>query len=172
MTSILKVTEIQDPTNSNKALEIDSTGRILTPARPAFSCRPSSGIARTSTGWQTVDFDTVDFDIGSNLHADGYYVCPVDGIYHFDYSARFDSIGSGFLIIALASETSGTPSSSGALFLSTYVIDGDPPTDYQSMTTSTTIKLEAGDNVTPYYYTSDTSYTIQSHSSFSGFLVG
>ena len=28
MTSILKVSEIQDPTNSNTALEIDSSGRV------------------------------------------------------------------------------------------------------------------------------------------------
>ena len=43
MTSILKVTEIQDPTNSNKALEIDNSGhveisnRIEWPDRPAFT---------------------------------------------------------------------------------------------------------------------------------------
>ena len=29
MTSILKVTEIQDPTNSNSALTIDTSGRVL-----------------------------------------------------------------------------------------------------------------------------------------------
>lgn len=172
MTSILKVTEIQDPTNSNKALEIDTSGRILTPARPAFSCRPTSAIARTTTGWQTVDFDTVDFDIGSNLHADGYYVCPVEGIYQFNFRIRFDSIGTGFLIMALAPELSGTPSSSGPLYLSTYVIDGTPPSNYQSLMTSTTFKFDAGDTVVPRYYTSDTSYTISTASSFSGFLVG
>ena len=34
MTSILKVSEIQDPANNNSALTIDSTGRVKTPARP------------------------------------------------------------------------------------------------------------------------------------------
>ena len=34
MTSILKVTEIQDPTNSNSALTIDSDGRVSTPVKP------------------------------------------------------------------------------------------------------------------------------------------
>ena len=34
MTSILKVTEIQDPTNSNTALTIDSSGRVSTPVKP------------------------------------------------------------------------------------------------------------------------------------------
>ena len=171
MASELGVQTIQH-TNGTDAMTIDSSGRVNTPARPAFSCRPTSAIARTSTGWNTLDFDTVDFDIGSNLHADGYFVCPVDGIYHFDYRVRFDSIGSGFLIIALASATSGVPSSTDSVYNNSYVIDGDPPTDYQSMMTSTTLKLEAGDNVSPYYYTTDTSYTIQATSSFSGFLVG
>ncbi len=33
MTSILKVSEIQDPTNSNSALTIDSSGRVIMPKR-------------------------------------------------------------------------------------------------------------------------------------------
>ena len=36
MASILKVNTIQDATNSNTAMTIDSSGRVLTPARPSF----------------------------------------------------------------------------------------------------------------------------------------
>ena len=36
MASILKVNTIQDATNSNTAMTIDTSGRILTPARPSF----------------------------------------------------------------------------------------------------------------------------------------
>ena len=36
MASILKVNTIQDATNSTTAMTIDSSGRILTPARPSF----------------------------------------------------------------------------------------------------------------------------------------
>ena len=36
MASILKVNTIQDATNSKTALSIDSSGRVLTPARPSF----------------------------------------------------------------------------------------------------------------------------------------
>ena len=36
MSSILKVSEIQDPTNGNSALTVDSTGRVLTPAKGTF----------------------------------------------------------------------------------------------------------------------------------------
>ena len=57
MTSILKVSEIQDPTNGNTALTIDSSGRILTPNRPMVSYRSANNNYTSSekrtkmTGW-------------------------------------------------------------------------------------------------------------------------
>ena len=51
MTSILKVTEIQDPTNSNTALTIDSAGRVSTPVKPfAFDVIPSLTIQKEHSG--------------------------------------------------------------------------------------------------------------------------
>ena len=42
MASILKVNTIQDATNSNTALSIDSSGVVTTPTRPVFRVKPSS----------------------------------------------------------------------------------------------------------------------------------
>ena len=39
MASILKVNTIQDATNSNTAISVDSSGRVTTPSRPAFSVK-------------------------------------------------------------------------------------------------------------------------------------
>ena len=50
MASILKVNTIQDATNSNTAMTIDSTGRILTPARPSFRAQPTSEITNQTSG--------------------------------------------------------------------------------------------------------------------------
>lgn len=174
MTSILKVSEVQDPTNSNSALTVDSTGRILTPARPAFSCRPNGAISYSASGWKTTVFTTVDFDIGSNLNAGGYFVCPVTGIYQFNLHMRFDSVGTSYVIICLASELSGTstPTSNANLYFNSYVINGSPNSTYDSLSTSLTISMTAGDNVMPWHYSADTSYTVATASSFSGFLVG
>ena len=172
MTSILKVSEIQDPTNSNTALSIDTSGRILTPARPSFLCRPTSTLSQTTSGWRTLDFATVDHDIGSNLHADGYFVAPVDGVYHFDFGTRLDGINSGFTIIALAHNNTGTSPSDSALYRSTYHIIGSPSSNYHSLNTSTTIQLSANDTVVTWVYSTDTSWSVHAQSSFSGFLVG
>ena len=172
MTSILKVDNIQNASGTS-ALEIDSSGRVLQPKKPSFLCRPSAGMSQTTAGWRTVDFATVEHDIGSNLHTDGYFVAPVDGVYHFDYNARLDAVGSGFVIIALDHNNTGTsPSGTSALYLSTYFLVGSPNSSYDSLTTSTTIELDANDKVVPWVYANDTSWTIQTASSFSGFLVG
>ena len=58
MASILKVNTIQDATNSNTAMSIDSTGRILTPARPSFRAK-RSGSATTVSSGNDIIFDDV-----------------------------------------------------------------------------------------------------------------
>jgi hypothetical protein len=158
--------------NSITGLTIDSAGRVFQPKKPSFLCRPSAAMSQTTAGWRTLDFATVDHDIGSNLHADGYFVAPVDGVYHFDYNARLDNVGSGFIIIALALNNTGTAPLGSALYSSTYVINGAPNSSYDSLITATTIELDANDKVVPWAYSADTSWSISTSSSFSGFLIG
>ena len=175
-TTELDLATIKDGSGTNTAMTIDSTGRILTPARPAFSCRPNGSInvAENPSGWKTTVFGIVDFDIGNNLNAGGYFVCPVTGIYQFNLHMRLDSVGSGITIICLGSEISGTstPTTNANLYYNSYVINGAPNSTYDSLATSVTISMTAGDTVMPWHYSSDTSYTVQVASSFSGFLVG
>ncbi len=174
MASILNVDKIRRATGSTDALVIDSSDRITTPTRPAFSCRPNGAISYSASGWKTTVFTTVDFDIGSNLNAGGYFVCPVTGIYQFNLHMRFDSVGSGYIVICLGSETSGTstPTTNANLYYNSYVINGSPNSTFDSLATSLTIQLTAGTNVMPWHISSDTSYTVAVASNFSGFLVG
>ena len=98
MTSILKVTEIQDPTNSNTALTIDSSGDV-TPGQkllydtnqPMFSVRGRenastiSGLALSNTSDESSttyisSWDVTEVDRG-NLLSNGRLVAPVNGIY-------------------------------------------------------------------------------------------
>lgn len=83
MTSILKVSEIQDPTNSNTALTIDSSGRILTPARPAFLACSSSGTHTTNVG-AVLDYNSVKINQGNHYNSSTYtFTAPVAGLYNF-----------------------------------------------------------------------------------------
>lgn len=80
MTSILKVSEIQDPTNSNTALTIDSAGRVLMPQLVAFSAEWRSG---SPAGGYLQDW-TVRSNQGSAFNATtGRFVAPVNGTYVF-----------------------------------------------------------------------------------------
>ena len=66
MASILKVNTIQDATNSNTAMTIDSSGRILTPARPAFSAYLTAQVSYGSANaYQLVTWNATHFNIGS-----------------------------------------------------------------------------------------------------------
>ena len=67
MTSILKVTEIQDPTNGNTALEIDSSGVVTQPTKPMFDVRGVAGQGLNSAPFPKGFFNNEKFDIG------GYY---------------------------------------------------------------------------------------------------
>ncbi len=85
MASILNVDQIGHSTSGTTALEIDSSGRVTTPARPAFR------VHGTSTTWTNFVSNTklslltsVDYNIGNYYNTtDHEFVAPIDGLYHF-----------------------------------------------------------------------------------------
>ena len=81
-------------TNDTSAMTIDSTGRVLTPARPAFRARLTTGSGGGSTG--TLVFNTEDFDIGGNYDtSNGRFTAPVAGVYWICFSALSAGDSSG-----------------------------------------------------------------------------
>tara|TARA_R100000654_G_scaffold4273_1_gene12731 strand:+ start:919 stop:1440 length:522 start_codon:yes stop_codon:yes gene_type:complete len=92
MTSILKVTEIQDPTNSNSALSIDSSGRILFPQLPCAcvsltTANSQDGSNPYTTTGADILFDVVTINQGSVYNAsNGRFTAPIAGIYEFSYN--------------------------------------------------------------------------------------
>ena len=172
MASILNVDQIGHSTTSTTALEIDSSGRVTTPARPAFMVKWSSTQAATATGWNRLNFDDEVFDIGGNVSS-AAFTTPVAGVYQFNLSQRFDSIGSGYIVLALMDNASASEVLSD-LHRASYRIEGPPANLYQSLQSSVTIELPANSVVAPWYYISlDTSYSLNTEGGhFSGFLVG
>ena len=80
MASTLKVNTIQH-SGGTTALTMDSTGRILTPARPAFRAQKTS--SQTATGNnQLVTWDTVGINTGNHF-ANNVFTAPIAGLYTF-----------------------------------------------------------------------------------------
>ena len=171
MASIIGVQELQH-TNGTSAMTIDSSGRVLTPARPSFMVRWSSTQAATGVGWNRLNFDDEVFDIGGNVTS-AVFTTPVAGVYQFNLSQRFDLVGSGYIVLALMNNAS-SPESASDIQRASYRIEGPPSNLYQSLHSSVTIQLPANYVVAPWYYNSlDTSYNLSVEGGhFSGFLVG
>jgi hypothetical protein len=85
MTSILKVSEIQDPTNSNSALTIDSSGRVTHPQIPFVNVSfggGGSGSYQSHSAGAVVAFNTA-YDGDASLYNTSTYkfTCPIAGLY-------------------------------------------------------------------------------------------
>ena len=178
MTSILKVTEIQDPTNSNTALTIDSTGRILTPTRPAFSVTQieASGIA-AQTGQYT--FNTVDTNVGSCWStSNNRFEVPIDGVYHFAFSglgcdssaSAIASAGSCHVVIQKSTDSGSNWSELTMAY--GYVASSF---HHPNVSCAVTATLNSGDYVRVFLavsYIYSSTAADQYNPTFSGFLVG
>jgi len=91
--STLKVDTIQH-SGGTTAQTIDSTGRILTPARPAFCAkRINSGGGTGLSGHITLD--TVVFNVGNCWDGTNKFQAPVAGIYLFTFTAFSSGDSSG-----------------------------------------------------------------------------
>ena len=97
MASELHVDAIKH-SGGTSAMTIDSTGRVTTPARPAFMARRTS---LQSAG--VIIFDTAMVNIGSHYNTStGVFTAPVAGLYSFSPVVLSDMDGSNqFFITAI-----------------------------------------------------------------------
>ena len=104
MTSILKVTEIQDPTNSNSALTINSDGYVIAAKKPYvladMSQTAGTNAYVTVSGDDAIPFGTVVEGDSSLLNTSTYkFQCPVDGIYALAYCTHSNATGSSHYVM-------------------------------------------------------------------------
>ena len=162
-TTELDLATIKDATGTNTALSIDSTGRILTPARPAFR------VHGTSTTWTALTSNTkislltsVDYNIGSYYNTTGYeFLAPVDGLYHFFgrlYVNNSDTASDFFISI-----------DDGSFDSSLYFFASENTTLDQSATFSEVIQLTANQTVS---IKGNSGTYFPNYSGFGGYLVG
>ena len=172
----LDLATIKDSSGTNTAMTIDSTGRILTPARPAFFVAQDSSSTSAFTG--AINFNTVHTNVGSHFDiSNDRFVVPIAGIYHFDFSALGCNSGGGQVAaqsaVKVQLERSTDTGSSYTVFTHSYAYFNST-TSYPNMACSGTIALTAGDyirvNVANGYVYQDATGTYDTR--FSGFLVG
>ena len=73
------------------AMNIDTTGRILTPARPAFWIGMETTTTAANSG--TIIFDYVKKNIGNHYSTStGKFTAPVDGWYQFTFSILYQGV--------------------------------------------------------------------------------
>ena len=92
MASILKVDQINDRTNNNKAIEVDSSGRVLQPQRPYILATPNADTNYSAGGVIT------DLTVRENrgiTHSSGVFTVPRDGLYQIHLSLIAYDSGSG-----------------------------------------------------------------------------
>ena len=166
MTSILKVSEIQDPTNNNSALTIDSSGRVAMPLKPAFSAVRTNTQAVNNA---TIICPTVITNVGGHYNGTtGQFTCPIAGLYQFNFQCIGVANTSAFDIFA---KINGTTSQHLLAVRPSSVNQSDPYSSHSSATgvavfaASDTVEVFTPQNLTIY---SDGNSWLK----FSGYFIG
>jgi len=181
MASILKVNTIQDATNSNTAMSIDSSGRITTPARPVFLARKTSSDQQDGTTNTKITFSQVDINQGSNYDSsNSRFTAPVTGLYYFHINLRLGSVGSlrvfTFALYKNGSELYGRMGGQGGG--NDFNNNSSSGSDHPYASGSTILSLNANDYVeifTGGEFQNNGTFQIQSalgSSQFMGYLLG
>lgn len=173
--SKLYVNEIYAKGSSTKALEIDSSGRILMPARPSFHVRLDTATSgQNYTSMSDCPFDTIDHEVGDCIAISSdvaTFTAPIAGVYHFSLTVGFDAVGSATWLSTFLFLNGATVNGSDEE--SYRVLTDVPSADYVALTSSNTIQLASGDTINPKIkVNTDTSVGIRVSTRFSGFLVG
>ena len=103
--SDLKVNEVKTDTIKDQtgttAMAIDSTGRVTTPARPAFFAHGTSySWVESQNAGTVVTLAGTKFNIGNHFDTSNYWFKPtVSGYYHLFLQMRIENAGPDYLLV-------------------------------------------------------------------------
>ena len=164
--STLQVDSIKT-SGGTAALNIDNTGRVVQPNKPAFHIRCqsvnnvdfSSGV--TLAGSTYLQSATLEEQGGNNLNVStGQYVAPVTGFYYFHFGGRFDNFAGSYLYVTLE----------GSKQIGRYL--SSVQSTYLYASASGACQLDAGEHIKVVVNSvGDNSVSINADSYFQGFLI-
>ena len=159
---------------TNTAINIDSSGRVFTPVRPAFFAYSTSDttIASQDTD-QKILFQAEDFDKTNNF-ANSEFTAPVSGLYQFNTSISFyaNNVSARYVRTRIFKNGSST-----TIECHTHMSDETSASDYTNCSMSVTLDLSANDVISVYGATQQGSNQIyiagfNKTTHFSGYLIG
>ena len=155
---------------TNTAINIDSSGRVFTPVRPAFFAYSTSDttIASQDTD-QKILFQAEDFD-----KTNSEFTAPVSGLYQFNTSISFyaNNVSARYVRTRIFKNGSST-----TIECHTHMSDETSASDYTNCSMSVTLDLSANDVISVYGATQQGSNQIyiagfNKTTHFSGHLIG
>ena len=166
-------TSLKNP-NGTTGLTINSDGVVTRPVIPAWRVGRGSdfNITNGQAATTVINYNLTDdtnrncFIQGGCTISSGVVTVPVTGLYCVATSNRFDNIGGGYIVVRIV-KNNETDSSRG-----TYDIIGQPSTNYFTVGDTTIFPLAANDTMkVDYYVSTDTNFTLNLRSYFSGYLI-
>lgn len=159
-----------------RALTIDSSGRVLQPAKPAFkmekTATTTANYSNTTNGHKYLP-DTMRFNIGGHAEItsdQGQFTCPIDGLYCMIYRLNFSGVTgapyvNGYLMLN-GSEINGSRD------LSARSIEDPQGGNYHTAQNTGLFQFSAGDVISVNFFVhTDTSATLRDGSVFQGYLL-
>jgi hypothetical protein len=150
MTSILKVSEIQDPTNSNTALSIDSSGIITYPQKIVWYANnydAGSNAYAVNNAYAKHAFTEVIVNHGNGYSGtNSRFTAPVAGTYFVNYSMHFRT-GTGYKQARLHKNGSSIADYARQVFHR-----GGSTSSEQTLTANLYIDLAVNDYIEVFYF--------------------
>ncbi len=153
-----------------------TTNALKVTSLPSFSADLTNTLVLSGAGsfldvptWTTSNATLTNLhDNGNHFNeTTGEFTAPENGLYYFSAQVRFDGINSGFMRLLIGIK--GKLSLDNGMHA---IAEGDSGTDFHTLNVSGVMKLAKDEVVTCVVYSSaDTSWSVQSESGFSGYMI-